>query len=325
MTLIALMPFIGASKWGHQLNRLMLVVLLAGVGWLTYEAIHDDMHNASHQAKLKFAERDAHRVVELAMRDGIPPNGARELLVQDAFTQGPRLFARHCASCHRFDGHDGTGQLIQKTVKEDGKEVKVDEPSTAADLKDFGSREWMKRVLTDYQNTFAPLKNAGEKGPLFLEGEMAGWCNDNKEALSNPGNAESVAALVEFLFAQSGRTDLGPIDDKQVAVGKEIFTGGQLKNGKLSSNCTECHAMKVKSGDTEESLGDGAGSGYPKLTGYASRTWLKELIRSPDHADFYGEKNLMLPFKEQRLSDTELDLLVDWMTGHYYRSSDGHK
>ncbi len=326
MTLIFLMPFIGKSKFGHQLNRWSLVVLLVGVAALTALTIYEDNHNESHQAKLKFAERDAHRIVELARREGIPQNGARELLVRDPYSQGPRLFARHCSSCHRFDGHDGTGQHILKAVLDaEGKPVKgahgnlsEEEPATAADLKDFGSREWVLRVLTDYDKTFAPMKNAGEKGQRFLDGEMAGWCRENKAVLSDPTNAGSVTALVEFLAAQSGRADHGTFDEKLVAAGKDIFEEGALKSGTLSSGCVDCHAMKAV-GETE-SLGDGAGSGYPTLTGYAGSDWLKRFLRTPGHADFYGDNNVMLAFDTLRLSDDELDLLVKWMTGDYYHT-----
>lgn len=321
MLVVFLMPIIGKSRAGHYFNRAFLVVLLAGVAVLTVMTIHEDNHNESHQAKLKFAERDAHRIVELAMREQIPQNGARELLVHDAFTQGPRLFARNCSSCHRFDGHDGTGQKIMKTVKENGVETKVLEPDTAADLKDFGSREWITRVLTDYDNTFKPLENAGEKGKAILTGEMAGWCKDNLKALTDPANADSLKALVEFVAAQSGRTDLKAFDETLVAAGKEVFKSGMLKSGSISS-CVDCHAMKAI-GDTE-SLGDGAGPGYPKLTGYAGRDWLKAFLRDPGHADFYGEKNTMMVFDEKRMSETDLDLLVNWMTGNFYRAEKSH-
>ena len=43
----------------------------------------------------------AHRLGEL---------GAEvEVVRNDALTQGPKLFAKNCASCHRYDGHDGLG------------------------------------------------------------------------------------------------------------------------------------------------------------------------------------------------------------------------
>ena len=323
MGIVFLMPFIGRTRNGHYFNRAFLVLLLIGIGVLTGMTLVEDNHNESYQAKLKFAERDAHRVVELAQRDEIPQNGARELLVHDAFAQGPRLFARHCSSCHRFDGHDGTGQKILKTVEVDGQKTKIPEPDTAADLRDFGSREWITRVLTDYDKTFKPLENAGDKGKAILEGEMANWCKDNQKVLADAANADSLKALVEFLAAQSGRTDHPvPFNKELIAAGREVFKGGPLKSGTLSSSCTDCHAMKAVGDD--ESLADGAGPGYPKLTGYAGRDWLKAFLRDPGHADFYGEKNTMMVFTEKRFSDKELDLLIDWMIGDYYRAGKPH-
>jgi ubiquinol-cytochrome c reductase cytochrome b subunit len=322
MFIVVLMPLIGKSQWGHYFNRLFLVAVLAAVAVLTGMTIIEDNHNESHQAKLAFAERDAHRIVVLAARDGIPQNGARELLVNDPLTQGPRLFARHCSSCHRFDGHDGTLQKIMKTVEENGVKKLIPEPATAADLKDFGNREWITRVLTDYDATFKPLENAGEKGQAILTGEMSSWCKDNQKALTDPANAESLKALVEFLTSQGGRTDLGSFDEKLVAEGKEIFKGGTLKAGALSSSCVDCHAMKVAGEST--SLSEGAGAGYPTLTGYAGRDWLKAFLRNPAHADFYGDKNTMMVFDDKRLSEKELDLLVNWMAGEYYLPPNAH-
>ena len=323
MTLIALMPFIGYSNIGHQLNRLIIVALLGGIGMLTWLAVDHDRSDASFQAKLKFAERDAHRVVELAEREGIPQNGARELLVLDPFSRGPRLFSRQCSGCHRIDGHDGKGQLIldpildangKQMTDKNGQLLMQQEPATAADLHHFGTREWVRQVLTDYDSTFAPLKNAGEKGQRFLDGEMADWCRENKATLLDAANKESLDALVEFLVLQGGRTDLGGIDVNRVALGREIFTGGALKSGTLSASCTDCHTIKPL-GETEL-LGNASG---PTLTGYAGRDWLKSFLRKPGHADFYGENNIMPEFDVGRLPDDELDLLVRWMTGDYYR------
>jgi ubiquinol-cytochrome c reductase cytochrome b subunit len=323
MIVVFLMPLIGRSKAGHYFNRLFLVAVLIAVAVLTGMTIMEDNHNESHQAKLAFAERDAHRVVVLAARDEVPQNGARELLVNDPYSQGPRLFARHCSSCHRYEGHDGTGQKILKTVQENGKEVKVLEPETATDLKDFGNREWITRVLTDYDKLFKPLENAGDKGKAILAGEMSSWCKDNQKALTDPANAESLKALVEFIAAQGGRKDLEQFDEKLVADGKAIFKGGTLKSGSLSSSCVDCHAMKVTGEDT--ALSDGAGAGYPTLTGYGGEAWLKAFLRNSAHADFYGDKNTMMIFDEKRLSDKELDLLVKWMDGDYYMPPDAHR
>ena len=47
---------------------------------------------------------------------------------------------------------------------------------------------------------------------------------------------------------------------------------------------------------------------------------MKRFLRTPGHADFYGDNNVMPAFDTLRLSDDELDLLVKWMTGDYYHT-----
>jgi ubiquinol-cytochrome c reductase cytochrome b subunit len=290
--------------------------------------MQEDAQDAEFQAKLAFAERDAHRVVELAQREGIPPLGARELLANDPYAQGPRLFARHCSGCHRYDGHDGMFVKRTKTVEENGRRTTVEEPATAADLGRFGSRDWMKSVLVDYHAVFAPLESElavasyGEKGKRFLTGDMASWCKSNKERLADAANGESLQALVEFVVAQSGRPDLGAVDEKLAAQGREIFKTGSLASGSLDIACADCHFLKPIDGSEE--LGS-KGTGAPILSGYGGKGWLTAFLKNPGHEDFYGENNIMPAF-ESTLTDMELKLLVDWMTGDYYRrSKDGEQ
>src|SRR3954468_15835876 len=104
--LLAAMPFIGNWKLGHRFNVGFLWVILLGAGALTFKVMKADRNNASYQVAVKSAEHAAHRAVELAQAPtGIPQAGAVSLLRSDALTQGPKLFAKNCASCHRFDGH----------------------------------------------------------------------------------------------------------------------------------------------------------------------------------------------------------------------------
>ena len=315
------MPFIGNWKLGHRFNIALTFALLAGATFLTVLALNEDAADKNYQAAVKAAEFEGHRAAELAKEFGIPPTGALSLLKDDARTQGPKLFARHCASCHRYDGHNGLGLVSMKEVEENGHKVQKEEPATAADLGKFGSREWITAVLTKYPETFAPLKNAGEKGEKFLEGEMASWVKDNAPTLTKAENAESLKALVEFLVSQSDRAQFQPFDPKLVAAGKAIFTGGQLASGSLSSNCSDCHALKPADGS--DSLGDGAGAGYPSLTGYASKKWLSDFIKNPAHDSFYGADRNLMPVFESKLSSKDLTMLIDWMVGDYFQSK-GH-
>ena len=318
MGVIALMPFVGHWKLGHRFNIAFTFALLAGASFLTAIALKEDAADKNYQAAVKAAEFEGHRAAELAKEFGIPPTGALSLLKEDARIQGPKLFARHCASCHRYNGHNGLEQVRMKEVEENGHKRKIEEPATAADIGPFGSREWIQNVLTNYPLTFEPLKHSGEKGEKFLDGEMAGWVKENAETLKKSENASSLKSLVEFLVAQGGRKEMQPFDPALVAEGKEIFKTGKLPSGSLTTNCSDCHALK--SADGSESLGDGAGPGYPSLTGYASRQWLSDFVKNPAHDSFYGAERNLMPAFESKLSDKELKQLIDWMVGDYFQS-----
>jgi len=326
MLVIALMPILGRWKLGHRFNVAFTLGLLLGAGYLTAISLQEDRADSDYQAAVAEAHRDGIRAVQLAKDLGVPPGGALSLLKEDPLTQGPRLFARNCASCHRYDGHDGTGRQIVETRGEGHDRVTVPAEPTAADLGNFGSREWMKQVLLDYSTVFAPLKNAKNAegtvvGERFLTGDMATWSQDNREALSKPENAESLTSLVEFLAWQSGRKDLADLDLAKVAAGQNVFQSGELADGSLTSACTDCHTMKLAG--AEEALSENLGAGVPSLTGYAGADWLKQFLRNPAHEQFYGDNNAMPGF-EGRMSDRDLDLLVRWMTGDYHPTPKGH-
>ena len=317
MGVIALMPFIGRWKLGHRFNIAFTFALLAGAGFLTALALKEDGDDQNYQAAVRAAEFEGHRAVELAEEFGIPATGALSLLKEDARIQGPKLFARHCASCHRYHGHNGLEQIPMREVEENGQTIQIEESATAADLGEFGSRNWITSVLIHYHATFAPLKNAGERGEKILNGEMADWVLSNGETLKKPENADSLKGLVEFLVSEGGREQQQPFDPALVAVGKEVFQTGKLASGSFTANCSDCHALKPRDGSA--SLGDGAGPGYPTLTGYAGKVWLTEFIKNPAHDGFYGAERNAMPAFEGKISDKELKLLVDWMVGDYFR------
>ncbi|MDX1969208.1 MAG: cytochrome b N-terminal domain-containing protein [Planctomycetaceae bacterium] len=321
MGVIALMPFVGRWKLGHRFNVAFTFGLLLGAAYLTVLALKEDGADVDYQSAVAEAHRDGARAVELASVEKIPPEGALALLKQDPFTQGPRLFARACASCHRYHGHDGTGRLIVETkIDEHHVKTSTDVLPTAADLGHFGSREWTIEVLTKYDAVFAPLKNIGDgKGDRFLSGDMANWSKENSAALTAAENADDLKALAEFIVQQSGRTDLGPIDAALATAGEAVFKSAMLKSGaSLTSACTDCHTMKLSG--AAEALSENPGAGVPTLTGYGGKEWLKAFILNPAHADYYGESNQMPPF-EGKLTDAQLDLLVRWMVGDYAKTS----
>ncbi len=302
-----LMPFIARVRGGHAANMGFISVLLAACLTLTVIAINKDQNDAGHKAAVAQAHLDAHRVVELAQSpSGIGPTGALPLLKSDPKTQGPRLFAKNCATCHRHNGKDGRGQDILET--RDGKETIV--AATATELGKFGTREWVTGIITEFPKHFAATEKAGFEGkPLgkhFTEGSMASWSTESAPKLKQ----EELAAVVEFLVAQSGREVSPPIDPQLVATGKGIFQDG---NDQITEACATCHALHPRG---EQQPLEGGGNG-PDLTGYGSEKWLTSFINNPGAKEHYGKRNRMPGF-EKRMSPQELKLLVDWMQHNWY-------
>ena len=170
MLIVFLMPIIGKWKAGHRFNVGFTWVMTLGIIGLTVLAFITDWKDERFQFAVEEAEREARRVKELAQGPSrIPVAGAVTLLKSDPFTQGPRLFAKHCASCHRYNGHDGTGRMVYEFIKgSDGKPIEGSDGKpkpfvvkpTAADLGNLGSREWFRSLLLDYKGHFAFVRNA---------------------------------------------------------------------------------------------------------------------------------------------------------------------
>ena len=329
MGILAAMPltakFLGES--GHRLNKAFTWGMTAVIVGLTALAVFEDQADVSHQSALAEAEREAHRAHELATgpegRSRISSDGAMEMMRNDPFTQGPRLFAKHCASCHRWNGHNGRGVMVldrreQKTPDGDSYDPQRFESytavPTAADLGNFGTRDWMRSVILNYSEHFAWLKNAqwyrdGDEDGLDPENsEMADWSGDSA-ALTAQENAADVDALIEFLVAETGREDMN-VDPEKVARGSAVAIDGDWS----LESCATCHGtigQEFAASDTDDTYG------YPTLAKYGSVAWLKDFIRYPDAERHYGIKNRMPAYSVEKLGEMELDLLVRWMTHDY--------
>jgi ubiquinol-cytochrome c reductase cytochrome b subunit len=310
VALLVLMPLIGKTKIGHYFNVTFASCLLLGVIGLTTFSILEDARNEDHQHAVKAAQKDAERTIQLAGGPaGIPVTGALELLRNDPYIQGGKIFASRCASCHYYDGHDGTGEKPKELAK-------------APDLGNFGSREWMRAVLTDFKGVFAavgPTKIGDiEVGKNILTGEMAKWSSDHREILLKKENEVPVNQLIEFLYAQSEReqTVLSEKAMADIAAGQEIYEIGVLSDAaKFELACLDCHTIKpVGSDKVLKSSGEGL-----VLTGYASKEWLRSFIKNPatkEHYGFTAGHNAMPGFETQ-LTEQELELLIRWMLHDY--------
>ena len=290
--LLALMPLLGRWKMGHRFNLFVLFAGLAGFGVLTTIAFTHDAKDPHFRAAVQQAEKDAARTVELAKkRDGIPTEGALALLRDDPFTQGPRLFASQCATCHAYAGHDGLGQPLK-------------DRASAPDLAGFGSREWLrafldpKQIETDkfFGNThFVKPKDGGKKSKMvrIITDDIPDYDSDQKAQLEK---------MVLAISAEAKLPAQRDADTKDAALIEE----GRKHLADITLDCTDCHAWRIIEGGTG-----------PTFEGYGSAEWLREFLKNPGHDKFYGKRNDRMPAfgESSRLTARELDMLIRWMRG----------
>ena len=288
--LIALMPFLGRWKLGHRFNIGFLFCLIAGASWLTWAAVREDQGNPTYRAAVARADWEAERVRELAKAPaGIPATGAVTLLREDPLTQGPKIFSAKCASCHRYDGHDGLGNLLR-------------DAQSASDLKGFASREWLAGLLDPERigttNYFGGTKHRTGKMSKFVHEKVAAYSAEKKEQLNKVLTAVSAEAQLK------SQREADAKDASLIEAGRGLFAG--------EINCANCHQFHKKD---EDATG-------PDLTGYGSRAWLMKFIGDPGHADFYGERNDRMPAFGVKgiLSEPQIGLVTDWLRGEWYES-----
>lgn len=294
VTLIALMPLAGRWRLGHRFNVGLTAAVLSGVVLLTWLAYAQDRADPDFVFAQANAEADAARAVELAgAGGGIPAEGALALLRADPLTQGPRLFAERCASCHTYDGHDGLGRPIS-------------DPQTAADLRRFASREWLEGLL-DPERVATPEYFGGTD---FARGRMVRMVQRRVAGFTH-AEMEDLAKVIKAVSAQAALPYQAEADQADQA---EIMEGTALISS-ASVGCTECHEFQ---GVVEQPLG-------PTLTGFGSREWLAGFIGDASHPRFYGDRNDRMPAfgPEQILSDEEIRLLADWLREDWQAGGEG--
>ncbi|MEW6156521.1 MAG: cytochrome b N-terminal domain-containing protein [Verrucomicrobiota bacterium] len=289
MGIIFLMPIVGRWKLGHRFNVGLCFALLFGVVFLTYLAWTADEKNLAYKAAVQAAKAESHRVTVLAKSPtGIPPTGAVTLLRNDPLTQGPKIFSRNCASCHRFEGHDGLGHLPS-------------DPQTAPDLKGFATRAWLAGLLDPNQIT--NLHYYG--GTKFANGKMVRFVKRDVPKF-NPEQQEQLKKVIEAVSAEANlkaQRELDARDAARIVEGRKLLENEDMR-------CLECHQYQGKNREPDS----------PDLTGYGSRQWLIDFIRNPRHERFYGDRNDRMPaFGDEKILDEHaIGLVVDWLRGDWY-------
>jgi len=288
---LMLMPFLARWKFGHRLNVIAVVTGVFGYAALTGWTWWQDFRDPIQQAALAQAGREAARARHLAQSaQGLPPDGIRALLASDAVIQGPRLFARKCASCHSFDGHDGMGQPLAT-------------PASAADLAGFGSRRWLREFLDPAHLTTPRYwgETAFVKPPDGRKvSKMVTFVTEDVAAYT-PAQKAQLEKVVIALSAEAQLASQAADDTRDAAVIAE----GRGLLGDAGLACTDCHQWRDET------------SGRPDLDGWASRSWTIDFINNPGHERFYGENNDRMPAYGEKgeLSAEEIGMIVDWMRG----------
>jgi ubiquinol-cytochrome c reductase cytochrome b subunit len=126
--LLPLLDKLLPKKLGHVAASSFVVTLGVLASVLIGVALYrDSVSKTFHETRAK-ADVAARRAVELANRDGIPPEGSSYLLGLDPLYRGGEVFGKKCLGCHSL-----------------GDRVAA-EPS-APDLKGYGSYVWIRGLL----------------------------------------------------------------------------------------------------------------------------------------------------------------------------------
>lgn len=285
-----------SPRWSAALRACVVLVGLGSWGGLTATSYLRDLKDEEFLASARQTEELSVRARALADRGPLPPEGAVSLLRDDPKTQGPLLFARHCASCHSHADVHGHG-------------IVATEPS-AANLFGFGTVNWISGMLD-------PERIASEHyfgKTKFAEGDMVSKVTELFDGLEADAAQEMRSNLMLTASALAAEANLPshPVanqDETQLTHGRELLTG--------TLGCTDCHRFRDK----------GELGSAPDLTGYGSRDWLIGMIGNAQHERFYaGDRNDRMPaFAEDAqhpennlLSPRELSLIVDWLRGDWY-------
>jgi ubiquinol-cytochrome c reductase cytochrome b subunit len=300
MLVLFFMPILARWKYGHRLNVGFIVVLGICVAGLTFVAVREDRNDADYEQALEFAHEEAARVVELAQSPtGIPQAGAMFLLRQDAKTQGPILFERHCASCHAHEPPGGGDEHNRHSI--------ASRNPSAPDLWKFGGRDWIAGFLDPNQIDTAP-RFFGDTA--HKDGEMVDYIK-SEFTDRDTWSKEQIDELVTALAAEA---DVQPIDPNDTELLAKIEAGRELI--KDDDRCAQCHKFH-----------DAGEPGLaPDLTNYRSRQWTIDFIANPAHERFYGSNNDRMPAyakdpenpRNNILTQREIELIADWLRGVWY-------
>ncbi len=277
MLLIPLFDKILPRGFAHFLACSMVYALVGGAGYLTYEAWKSDASNPSFQASRRRADEARRRALALASDPavGIPPEGATYVLLRDPLYHGRAALESKCLGCHVYDG-------------------KGADPQVASDLKDFGSRAWIRGLLAD------------PKSPTYFGkapqcGGMARW---KKNSTLTPRELDDVADFFAK-YVITTPADMTP-PEWEALDGLKDHPGYAAFN--KEGECIACHADWSAANDEA-----------PNLFGWGTPRWIARMIHKPSAADLYGwmaPRDQMPAFAEQ-LTENDVRTITRYLKNDY--------
>ncbi len=346
MLVLFLMPILGKWNLGHRFNIGFIVLLLAGVGYLTFAAVNED-YQARWTDREQFAE-----TIPLIEQLGADPEKISAHFAGDAAKiagyHKQRLAYEHYRKSQEYlDAVESAEQEAHRAIQLASGPEKI--PLTGAvtllrndplaqgprlfathcaschtHLPPPGKDEQPSPLLAQatapnlygfagrawLAGFFNPQEIAGPGyfgGTAHAEGEMVGYVKDTMSGWE----ADDVHKVVLALSAEaklSAQATADTADAADIAAGRALIANEE--------NCVACH----KFGEAGE-LG-----AAPDLTGYGSREWLIGMIGNPAHERFYRDANDRMPaFAENESGEGNLldaraiGLIADWLRGEWYR------
>ena len=277
---LVLLPFLdrGASRAVRARVRWLAPIgaVLVGAAALTWRSRANDAADPAFLAARATAEKSAAQASELATK-GVPPSGPLAMLAADPATQGPLLFQKHCAGCHRL------GELGPPADK-----------ATATDLSGWGTRAWVAALL-DKPDALHMFGATAFKGmmPSFKHAPA-----DPTEAAGfKPLSEADESAVTDFLEAQARGDDAkGTAGEKQI-----------------KQRCTTCHRLDGEEPLDPESLAPEL-RGWASVAWTRQQLVNPGAGKTYTAASMDEKLEGHMPAFGKELEPSDLDLMAHWLT-----------
>lgn len=278
MASLPILDKIAPSKLVHFLACSLVFVLAGGAGYLTMQSFQEDAANPEFQKARAQADEATARALFLASspKVGVPPEGAGYLLRLDPLTRGRAVLEKNCLVCHRFDGEG-------------------DEQWSAADLKNFGTKDWVRGLLErpDSDDYFGRTPECDG---------MVEWKQASK---LTPEELDQVA---DFVASFAKIPEDFTVDEWLDTPGVVEHPGNEL----FQKDCGTCHVIE---GYTEGGLRDA-----PDLFAWGSPQWMARMIRRPSSPALYGylgDDQRMPASPRDEMTDADLNTVIRYLMNDY--------